>query len=203
MTETILINKADYLLTTADIQNAIDTYCDELNIKSPADLTAQQFSGLCHVIGNRFFDNRVLRNTTPIYSAPHGGTSTCNSYDADTMLTLAEYYILLCQTANKIPSFTDFAYLCHVPRDSIYAWYDNSERYSNPTNIRIAKMIHDASEQAYFNRLSDNKNAIAQIQYGRSKGFLNDLDTTRPGTTTIVLSADDLPKLKRKEQHNV
>lgn len=207
MIEEIVLNKNDLLVTKTDIQKIIDSYCDELNIKKPSDLKAQQFSGLCHVIGLSLFPNRQqLKQRENIYN---NNTTTCNAYDTDILNALLDYFIVMCQMYNKIVQYTDFCYFCNIPYDVvnqyIYSVNNNTSRLNtndfNNVSLKIGKRLEELAKQSYFNRLSDNNNAIAQIQYGRSKGYIDIQDDARThANINLTLSADDLPKLTRKQE---
>lgn len=206
-TEKIILNKNDLFITENDIQEIINSYCDDLKIKSPADLKAQQFSGLCHIIGLTLFPNRKqLKQRENIYN---NNTCNCNAYDMDILNSMLDYYVILCQKYNKIVQYTDYCYLCNIPYDVvnmyIYNIHNNSKALEgndfNNINLRVGKRLEELAKQSYFNRLSDNNNAIAQIQYGRSKGYIDIQDDARThANINLTLSADDLPKLTRKQE---
>lgn len=218
--ENYIINNSRLKLTIDDILQAVSDYCIQCDVSKPEALTSQQFSGLCNYIGTMFF------KTSKALFLHEPNRETGVFYTSGFMLipalieTLLDVYIFLCQRYNKKISVYDFGLFIGSDSMSLNRWLNedindmdiniNNSRvifdsdnniYINMDEIKkrkyfIAQKIYNNAKESFFNALGDNKNAIAQIQYGRSKGFISALEDTRSSVQVkLSLSADDLPKL--------
>ena len=220
--ENYIINNSRLKLTIYDVLQAIQDYCIQCDVGKPEALTSQQFSGLCNYIGTMFFKtSKALFLHEPNRRAGIYNTSGYLLIPA-LIDRLLDIYISLCQRYNKNISIYDFALFIGIEYHTFLRWNDedidtqdiyinnnnDSVIYDSDNNIYINSVslktekymlfqkLYNHSKESYFNKLSDNKNAIAQIQYGRSKGFISALEDTRNSVQVkLSLSADDLPKL--------
>lgn len=195
-----------------------------LSVNDPQDLTSQQYSGLCNYIGTKFFKgtgcllcHELIRKTRYMTS---GYILIPELIDK-----LLDVYVFLCQTYSKKVSKYDFSLFCGISYITLDRWYNedinelnNTDVYINNINNNIIhdndndididlgrikeqkqiiiQKLYDHSRESYFNQLGDNKNAIAQIQYGRSKGYISAMEDERKNMhISVSLSAADLPKL--------
>ena len=217
--ENYIINNSRLKLAFSDIEQAISEYCEMLKIDDPQNMTSQQYSGMCNYIGTKFFKNsgcllchEITRRT--IY--PTSG----NVIIPALIERLLDVFIFICQTYSKKITAYNFSLFCGIALNTFSTWgnsenediiinpNDNNVIYDSDNDIYIdlnrlksdkyiiIKKLYDNANESYFNDLGDNKNAIALIQYGRSKGFISAMDDTRNSMQIkLSLSAADLPKL--------
>lgn len=216
--ENYVINNSRLKLRFVDIENALQEYCMILNIDDPQKLTSQQYSGFCNYVGTKYFKNSGCLLCHEIVRKAMFPTSG-NVLIPALIDRLLDVYVFLCQRYSKKISAYDFSLFCGIALDTLQTWTNEDEIY-NSNDIQnnviydkdndiyidfgtikhdkflIVQKLYNHSKESYFNILSDNKNAIAQIQYGRSKGFINAMEDARNNIQVkLSLSASDLPKL--------
>lgn len=222
--ENYIINNSRLKLCFADIESTIQEYCAMLPVNAPQSLTSQQYSGLCNYIGTKYFKSTGCLLCHEIVRKALFPTSG-KMLIPELINKLLDVYVFLCQKYSKKVSKYDFSLFCGISYITLDRWYNedinelnNTDVYINNINNNIIhdndndididlsrvkdekriimQKLYDHSRESYFNQLGDNKNAIAQIQYGRSKGYISAMEDERKNMQiNVSLSAADLPKL--------
>lgn len=123
----------------------------------------------------------------------------CNAYDIDTVNSVCDYYIYLCNVYNKGVTISGFCYLTGISQYTVYEWGNNNRGLSQPS-CEIYKKLSKAYEDSAESKLWANKNPVAVMAILNKRFGWNLPGVSKEQSSRQALTADKLPTLGAIEE---
>ena len=118
----------------------------------------------------------------------------CNAYDIDTVNSVCDYYIYLCNVYNKGVTISGFCYLTGISQYTVYEW-GNGNRGLSQSSCDIYKKLSKAYEDSAESKLWANKNPVAVMAILNKRFGWNLPGVSKEQSSRQALTADKLPDL--------
>lgn len=120
--------------------------------------------------------------------------SDCNAYDIDTVNSVCDYYIYLCNVYNKGVTISGFCYLTGISQYTVYEWGNNNRGLSQ-SSCEIYKKLSKAYEDSAESKLWGNKNPVAVMAILNKRFGWNLPGVSKEQTLKAPITSDKLPDL--------
>lgn len=121
----------------------------------------------------------------------------CNAYDIDTVNSVCDYYIYLCNVYNKGVTISGFCYLTGISQYTVYEW-GNGNRGLSQSSCDIYKKLSKAYEDSAESKLWANKNPVAVMAILNKRFGWNLPGVSKEQTLKAPITSDKLPDLTRQ-----
>jgi hypothetical protein len=180
-------------------ENDIDLYLhqfqEEQSIDDLRQVPQSVWNACLMYIQKHVFNNKTLLKHGNI-NIDNGIMSTnCNMYDYDTLSSILDYYIYICNVYNKEVSSMGFSKLVGITNEIISMWGNDNNKLSSKS-FEIYKRLQQEREESLSNKLADGKQnpvgviAMLNRHYGWASPYTADANRQKQ-----TLSASELPKL--------
>lgn len=123
----------------------------------------------------------------------------CNAYDIDTVNSVCDYYIYLCNVYNKGVTISGFCYLTGISQYTVYEW-GNGNRGLSQSSCDIYKKLSKAYEDSAESKLWANKNPVAVMAILNKRFGWNLPGVSKEQTLKAPITSDKLPNLGAIEE---
>lgn len=121
----------------------------------------------------------------------------CNAYDIDTVNSVCDYYIYLCNVYNKGVTISGFCYLTGISQYTVYEW-GNGNRGLSQSSCDIYKKLSKAYEDSAESKLWANKNPVAVMAILNKRFGWNLPGVSKEQTLKAPITSDKLPDLTQQ-----
>ena len=162
-----LLHVDDIIIYDNDIEQAVLLAAEKLEIEDLKKEGQRPWKACLQLAGKQLFsDKSILKSKVlNIYNNNNIPTNN-NSYDIDIINLLCDYYIVLSNKYNKLPSIIAFSYLVNIDYDIIEHWREyepSSKRY------HIWKKLHQTREDCLKDKGYDSNNVVGTISIGNTE----------------------------------
>ena len=187
-----------------DIDLYLHQFMEEQGIEDLKTTPQSVWNGALRYIYNHVFKNNpeILKSRNLYNMDNNIIPSTCNMYNYDLLLELADYYIYsMCMVYNKEVSILGFSTLTGIDDTNIYNWGNERGKLSTSA-FNIYKKLSSMREESLSNKLADGKQnpvgviAMLNRHYGWASPYTSDANKGK----RQALSQEDLIKLKQNPE---
>lgn len=123
----------------------------------------------------------------------------CNAYDIDTVNSVCDYYIYICNLYDKGVTITGFCKLTGISETVIYEWGHDDRKLSHSSS-EIYKKLSREYENSAEAKLWGNKNPVAVMAILNKRFGWNLPGVSKEQSSRQALTADKLPDLGAIEE---
>lgn len=195
------MERVEHTESTIEVfENDIDLYLHQFQHEQEIeDLRAVPQSvwnaALMYIRRHAFSNRDLLKQSNNIYNSNSIMDSTYNMYNYDTVNSILDYYIYICNLYNKEVSIVGFSKLTGIDDETINTWGNDNNKLSSKS-FGIYKKIITSREESLSNKLADGKQnpvgviAMLNRHYGWASPYTSDSNRQKQS-----LPAAELPQL--------
>ena len=187
-----------------DIEAYLSEFCETQGIEDmKKESQAVWNAALMYIRRHVFNDKSILKSSTPLQGYNNNNydnkysnlnNSNCNSYNIDTVSSICDYYIYICNLYNKGVTISGFSKLTGITEETIYEW-GRDERKLSSSSSYVYKKLSKEYENSAEAKLWGNKNPVAVMAILNKRFGWNLPGVGREQTGKQALTATELPKL--------
>ena len=187
-----------------DIEVYLSEFCETQGIDDmKKESQAVWNAALMYIRRHVFNDKSILKSSTPLQGYNNNNydnqysnlnNSNCNSYNIDTVSSICDYYIYICNLYNKGVTISGFSKLTGITEETIYEW-GRDERKLSSSSSYVYKKLSEEYENSAEAKLWGNKNPVAVMAILNKRFGWNLPGVSREQSGKQALTAAELPKL--------
>ena len=187
-----------------DIEVYLSEFCETQGIEDmKKESQAVWNAALMYIRRHVFNDKSILKSSTPLQGYNNNNydnkysnlnNSNCNSYNIDTVSSICDYYIYICNLYNKGVTISGFSKLTGITEETIYEW-GRDERKLSSSSSYVYKKLSKEYENSAEAKLWGNKNPVAVMAILNKRFGWNMPGVGREQAGKKTLTASELPKL--------
>ena len=190
-----------------DIEAYLSEFCETQGIEDmKKESQAVWNATLMYIRRHVFNDKSILKSSTPLQGYNNNNydnkysnlnNSNCNSYNIDTVSSICDYYIYICNLYNKGVTISGFSKLTGITEETIYEW-GRDERKLSSSSSYVYKKLSKEYENSAEAKLWGNKNPVAVMAILNKRFGWNLPGVSREQSGKRALTDAELPKLQAK-----
>lgn len=149
----------------SDIDMYIKLWCEDNGIDNPMDICSisqNRFSALLYYLYLHVFKDADLKDHNKYDNGLF--ITNFNAYNLDLLCDIADIYMYLCDTYDKIISVDGYCKLVGVHKDTVYEWARDDKNKASSRSSYLAKKLTAERERTLADRLASGvKNPVGVL----------------------------------------